>query len=115
MGIMRIWNIYVDSSRAPRCLKRLGANGIFNPLLYPLYILSHLMPRSPRIWVCGIPKKFTWSSKYVFLYANNSKQKDIRIIWVSRDKRIVEELQALGYPAHYWLSWQGIWYPLRAK
>src|SRR3989344_1342292 len=112
---MKIWNIYVDSARAPRYIKRLATAGLWNPLLYPLYLLSHLAPRRADLVVCGLPRKFVWNSKYVFLYANNSGQKDLKVVWISRSKPIVRELQDKGYPAYYWLSWQGMWYPLRAK
>jgi CDP-glycerol glycerophosphotransferase len=112
---MKIWNIYVDSSRAPRYIKRLATASVWNPLLYPLYVLSGFVPRKANIWVCGIPKKFVWNSKYVFLYANNAKLAGVKVVWISRSREIAEELQKQGYPAYYWLSWQGIVYPLIAK
>src|SRR3989344_7443488 len=113
--IMRIWNVYVDSARAPKYIKRLVTAFVWNTLLYPLYMLSQFAPRRANIWVCGIPKKFVWNSKYVFLYANNAKLQGIKVVWISRSKEIAAELREKGYPAYYWLSWQGIVYPLIAK
>ena len=112
---MRIWNIYVDKGRAPRYIKRLLTNFVINPLLYPIYWLSHLSPRSKRVWVCGIPQKFVWNSKYIFLYANNTRQKGIKVVWISRSREMSRELREKGYPCYFWLSWRGILYPLIAK
>ncbi len=85
-----------------------------HPILFLVYALSHLFPRSRYIWVFGIPKKFTWSSKYLFLYLANKKEKGIQPIWIARSRERVQELRLLGYPAHFWLSLPGIWFCLRA-
>lgn len=111
---MKIWNIYIDKNRIRKYLHRIIGNFFINPVMYPVYVLSHLMPRNRNLWVCGIPRKFVWNSKYVFLEANNQKRKDIRVVWITRSRKIAQELQYKGYPAYFWLSWQGIWYPLRA-
>ena len=111
---MKIWNIYIDKNRIRKYLHRIISNFFINPVMYPVYALSHLMPRDKNLWVCGIPRKFVWNSKYVFLEANNQKRRDVQVVWITRSRKIARELQAKKYPAYFWLSWQGIWYPLRA-
>ena len=111
---MKIWNIYIDKNRIRKYVHRIISNFFINPVMYPVYALSHLMPRDKNLWVCGIPRKFVWNSKYVFLEANNQKRRDVQVVWITRSRKIARELQAKKYPAYFWLSWQGIWYPLRA-
>jgi len=86
-----------------------------HPLLYLVYLLSHLSLRDRKTWVFGMRQRFEGNGKYLFLSIVNSRQADTRVAWISRNKEIVKELQAQGYPAFYWRSWQGIFYPLRAK
>lgn len=85
-----------------------------HPFLFLIYGISHLFPRNKKVWVFGIPGKFVWNSKYLFLYAQTKKTSDIRAVWISRNRKLVEELREQGFDAFFWLSWRGIWYPLRA-
>ncbi|MDP2637080.1 MAG: CDP-glycerol glycerophosphotransferase family protein [bacterium] len=85
-----------------------------HPVLFLVYALSHLFPRDKRLWVFGIPKKFTWSSKYLFLYLANKKEKEVRYAWISRDRGLIAEFRSHGYPAYFWLSPKGIWLCARA-
>ncbi len=112
---MKIWNIYVDKNRIQRYLSRVFVSFFVNLLLYPVYFLSYFVPRDKNLWACGMPQKFTWNSKYVFLEAANSKRKDIKVVWISRNKKLVQELRSQGYPAFFWLSFKGIAYALRSS
>lgn len=87
---------------------------ILNPALFVVYSFFRFFPRNKRIWVFGIPKKFTWSSKYLFLYLVNRKEKGIQPVWIARDRKLIQELRSLGYPAYFWFSFAGIWFCLRA-
>lgn len=87
---------------------------VTHPILFLVYAFSRFFPRSKRIWVFGIPKKFTWSSKYLFLYLVNNKEKGIRPVWITRSRELLQELRSRGYPAYFWLSLSGIWLCLRA-
>lgn len=99
---------------SPQKLKRYLLKVLTHPFLFLLYGCSHLFPRNKNLWVFGIQDRFAWSSKYLFLYTAREHAKEVQAVWISRDKKIVHELQEKGFPAYYWLSWQGLTYPLRA-
>lgn len=87
-------------------------------LLLPVYGFSFLFPRNRKIWLFGstFGRRFADNPRYFYLYVNQSEEcKDIRAIWISHNKEIVEFLQQNGYEAYYYHSWKGIWYCLRGK
>ena len=87
-------------------------------LLLPVYWFSFLFPRNRRIWLFGstFGRRFADNPRYFYLYVNQSAEcRDIRAIWISHNKEIVEFLQQNGYEAYYYHSWKGIWYCLRGK
>jgi len=86
-----------------------------HPFLFLLYGVSHLFPRNKKVWVFGMQDRFASNSKYLFLYTARGHAKDVQAIWISRDKKIAGELKEQGFLAYYWISWQGVWYPLRAQ
>ena len=112
-------------------------------LFLPIYWLSFLFPRDKRIWLFGstFGRRFADNPRYLYLYVSqhsdrSSEQvrnsvseweaaghtyvedegcKDIRPIWISHDKGIVDFLNQNGYEAYYYHSLKGIWYCLRGK
>ena len=87
-------------------------------LLLPVYWFSFLFPRNRKIWLFGstFGRRFADNPRYFYLYVNQSEEcRDIRAIWISHNKEIVEFLQQNGYEAYYYHSWKGIWYCLRGK
>lgn len=86
------------------------------PILFlPIYWLSFLFPRKKNIWVFGssFGKSFTSNPKYFYLYVN-SKEGDIRPIWISSEESIVSKLQDNGYEAYNRYSLKGLKYSLCA-
>lgn len=85
-------------------------------VLFLFYFLSYLFPRSEKIWVfgCWDGKRFADNSKHFFLYVAQEK-KEVKSIWISRDKNIVSNLKKRGYASYYHLSILGMYYSLRAK
>lgn len=111
--------------------------------LLPVYWFSFLFPRNKKIWLFGstFGRRFADNPRYLYLYVSqhsdrNSGQvkksfggyktasytyerdencKDIRPIWISHDKEIVDFLNQNGYEAYYYHSLKGIWYCLRGK
>ncbi len=85
----------------------------------PLYILSHLFPRDPNLWVFigwhGREGKeiFADNTKYLFLHTSNNHPK-IQAVWLARDRTLAKELTKHGYRSYYHQSLRGIWYALRA-
>lgn len=85
--------------------------------LLPIYWFSFLIPRDKHIWLFGstFGKRFADNPRYFYLYLNQYKKKEIRAIWISHKKEIVNFLNRNGYEAYYFLSLKGIWYCLRGK
>ncbi|BCN32547.1 CDP-glycerol glycerophosphotransferase family protein [Anaeromicropila herbilytica] len=86
-------------------------------LMIPLYWFSFLTPRNKSIWLLGssFGKSFSGNPKYLFLYLNQYQKDNVRAIWISRDKKIVDFLNNKGYEAYDAKSFYGIFYCLRAK
>lgn len=93
--------------------------GLSLVVTYCLNALSHLTPRSKRIWVfigwhlTVDGEVFTDNCKYFYLHVAN-KEKEITPIWLAKSKNLAEELRRAGYKAHYEKSVLGIYYALRA-
>lgn len=85
-------------------------------LILPIYGLSFLMPRSKNIWVFGstFGRRFADNPRYLYLYMN-SEHKEIRSVWISHNRDVVNFLTENGYEAYYYHSLKGIWIALRAK
>lgn len=85
--------------------------------LIPLYLLSYIMPRNKKIWVLGstFGYRFADNPKYFYLYLHQHMRDEVRPIWISRDKAIVQMLRQKDYEAYYLKSFKGVWYCLRAK
>lgn len=85
-------------------------------LFIPIYWMSHLHPRNKKIWLFGstFGKRFSDNPKYFYLYINHFQKNDIKAVWISKSKNIVELLTGHGYNAYYYYSIAGIWYCLRA-
>lgn len=95
-------------------------------LFLPVYGLSFLFPRDKNIWLFGstFGRRFADNPRYLFIYVSQNKEnirlkdnsvKNIRPIWISHNKDIVDFLCKEGYEAYYYHSFKGIWYALRAK
>lgn len=84
--------------------------------LLPLYLFSMICPRSKNIWVFGswFGDRYSDSSRYLFEYVVNN-EKDIRAIWLTRDKRIINELKIKGHEVYHTNSLAGYWYTCRAS
>lgn len=91
-------------------------NIILSWIIYPL---SFLFPRNNKIWAfIGWHKNvereiFGDNAKYLFLHVSQN-HKEIKTIWIGRDRKICKVLQKRGYRAYYIHSLPGIYYSLRA-
>ncbi len=110
-------------------------------LLLPVYGLSFLVPRDKNLWLFGstFGRRFADNPKYLYLYTSQNSNKisrtlqenlektseiahtmkdiickDIRAVWISHNKDIVNELCDNGYEAYYYHSFKGIIIALRA-
>ncbi len=91
--------------------------------LLPIYWLSFLFPRSKNIWLFGstFGRRFADNPRYFFLYCSQHREdilvgdKQVRPIWISHDKGIVDFLIKNGYEAYSYHSLKGLWYCLRGR
>ncbi|ARD44559.1 CDP-glycerol glycerophosphotransferase family protein [Colwellia sp. PAMC 21821] len=88
---------------------------LFLFLKLAIYYFASILPKNKKIWVFGswFGEHYSDNSRYLFDYVNKH-QKNIRAIWISKDKEIVREINDLGYESHYFLSLKGIWLQLNA-
>ena len=84
-------------------------------LLFPVYLLSKLMPRSKNIIVFGSAHGFYFSdnSKYLFLEMH-ARKTGKKLVWITKNQDVFEKLTAFNLPVAKSLSPAGIWYQLRA-
>ena len=82
---------------------------------YALMFLSCLSPRSRKIYIFGawLGEQFADNPKYLFLEAQGHK--DIRPIWITKNKSVCKKVRDLGYEAYMFDSFKGILMQLRAK
>lgn len=87
-------------------------------ICYLFYPISFLIPRSKKILAFGSYRgAFNDNSKYLFLLSNIYKERlpQMRLVWISTDKKTTEYVRSLGLDAYYVGSLKGIYYALRAK
>jgi len=81
-----------------------------------IWLFTFLFPRSDNIWVFGYGdcQSFTDNSKYLFLHTHNNDP-DIRCVWITKNKDLIEKLDSNGYECYYYYSPRGIYITLRSK
>ncbi len=100
---------------------KLGLSYWMQLFLIPIYCLSFLIPRNPKLWLFGstFGNRFADNPKYFYLYCNqfhkDRKNGGIRAVWITKQKEIVKLLRKNGYEVYYRYSLKGIWCCLRGK
>ncbi len=86
-------------------------------LMLPIYWFSFIVPRNKKIWLFGstFGRRFADNPRYLYLYVNQYEKENIRAIWISHNKELVDFLNSNGYEAYYYKSLKGIWYSLRGS
>lgn len=80
-----------------------------------VYAVSYLFPRNKKVWLYGNLKgSFRDNAKYLFIY-NSVHHSEIKHIWISQSKSVIDEVQKLGFRAVYKFSPHAFWYALTAK
>lgn len=82
-----------------------------------LFYLTKLIPKNKKIWVFGSSagEVFKDNSKYIYLFIKKNHSDLIKSYWISKNKKLIKELNDSGYQAHYYRSLKGRYYSLRAK
>lgn len=85
-------------------------------VMFPLYWLVGLFPRRQDIWVFGSwgGHRFADNAAAFFVYSNTVLDDQVRLVWISRDKKIVRQLRVQGYNAYWIWSVGGITNSIRA-
>lgn len=83
---------------------------------YTIYILSFFSKRDKKLWVFGawLGEKYSDNAKYVFEFVNKN-YKDIRCIWLTKNKKILRYLRAKGFESYLSYRPSGIYHLLKAK
>lgn len=86
---------------------------LFSLRIIPLSFFS-LIPKNKKVWVFGawFGQKFSDNPKYFYLYVKE-KHPTIRVIWICKNKRLLNSLKKEKHvEAYYALSFKGIYYQL---
>jgi len=85
-------------------------------LFIPIWWLQLLIPRNKNIWIFGAwnGQRFSDNSRYLFEYVRENHPK-IKPIWITRDKKIQEQVNELGGISFLANEPKGIYYSLLAK
>lgn len=77
--------------------------------------ISYLIPRNKNLWVFGAGdgQGFCDNSKHLYLYVK-SKHPEIRAVWLSKNSRVIREINDYGYEAYGTQSLKGFLCSLKA-
>lgn len=83
-------------------------------LTYPLFLLSHYIPKNNNIWVFGSwgGRSYNDNSKYLFQYVN--ERNSCKAYWLTKNRILIKKLRAEKLPCHHMYSLKGILLALRA-
>lgn len=83
------------------------------------YFLSLVIPKNPKIWIFGgwYGERFADNSRYFYQYISMNKERFEldKVIWVTRNDKIIQELKNQGYEVYNIWSLKSIWYHLRSS
>ncbi|MCC7430962.1 CDP-glycerol glycerophosphotransferase family protein [bacterium] len=99
-----------------RILKRVSKKIVTYVALFFPYFLSKLISRNEKIWVFGawFGERYSDNSRYVFEFVCEN-EKNVRAIWISRNKNIVQNLRKSGKEAYFSKSFAAFWVCSRAS
>jgi CDP-glycerol glycerophosphotransferase (TagB/SpsB family) len=82
----------------------------------PLFWISTVIPKRNNIWIFGawFGHRYADNSKHLFEYVNQNLP-EIRVVWISRNRDVVEMLNEAGFESFLFPSVKGIFYILTAK
>jgi CDP-glycerol glycerophosphotransferase (TagB/SpsB family) len=101
--------------KASRLLNYVGKFLLY-ALMTPIYWISRLIPKNNNIWIFGawFGEQYNDNSKYLFEYVNQYHPQ-IKAIWLSKNKIIIDQIRTKGYNAYHAYSIKGFIYSAKAK
>ena len=92
---------------------------IIKTLLYliflPIWVSQRVFSRrSKNIWIfgCWYGQKYSDNSKYLFEYVNLNEDNEIRPIWITRNKEVLNHVKDMGLEVYMAHSMKAIYYTL---
>lgn len=83
-------------------------------LLFPLYFVSGLFPRTRRVAFGSGQHDFNGNAKYLMLHMRQ-EHPDVDVAWIAPTRRLRDRIRALGLPAYWKYEPKGLLYCLTAK
>jgi CDP-glycerol glycerophosphotransferase (TagB/SpsB family) len=82
-----------------------------------LYLVSYIFPRSGNIWVIGNRFGYSYNNnaRHLYEYVVKLNDANIKIVWITKDRKIFNYLHKRKYPVSMAWSIPGIYYSLRSK
>lgn len=107
---LRKFLIKIKISRYSRTLFR----HLYYIYILPLCWLSHIFPRNNKLWVFGawFGTRYSDNARYLFEYVQ--KEKDIKAIWITKNKDVINKIRRDGKNAFLASRPLGVYYMLRA-
>ena len=87
---------------------------LFLLLFQPVKFFIRFFPRDKNIWLFGVAvgKRYADNSKALFEYCN-LLETQIRPIWITKNKKVKQEVKKLGYECYLAYEPMGLYYSLR--
>ena len=87
----------------------------FGVLLYPIYLLGKIIPKSENMWIFGAwyGNRYSDNTSYLFEYVIKEK-KEVTAVWLSDKRDIISNLRSKGFKAFHKNSLLGFYYGCRA-
>jgi len=81
-----------------------------------LWLFSLVFPKNKYKWIFGawFGKSYSGSSKYLYEYIIKNHP-NIRCIWITKNKLILDYLRKRGKESYYFLSLNGLWHAFTGK
>ncbi len=104
----------------PAVLKRYLGSGLrrgpFYFFLLPLYFLSFLVPRNPRLWIFGAldGRGYTGNTRALASYVR-ARVPEVRAVWLASSREVCARMRELGLECYGKYSPMGFWLSARAK
>lgn len=94
-----------------KVLKSIG-NIVFHTFIYCVSFIIH---KDRKIWVFGAwaGRLFSDNSKHLYDYVREN-HKDIKAVWITKNRSLAQEMQKKGLPCFYYNSLQGAMFSVRA-
>ncbi|MBT8181236.1 MAG: CDP-glycerol glycerophosphotransferase family protein [Eudoraea sp.] len=85
----------------------------------PIYLIAKIIPKKKGLYIIGsnLGRHFADNPKYYYLqnYSERNLDRQKSLIWISKNRKIVDELNSKGLPATYLYTLKGIWTVIRAE